>query len=282
MGGQMKRFLVLLSLVLTVILLGCSPSAKSENYTATDNLQRVPLKFVELSHDQSSGKITCQFTPVIHFSGTLTYSIKLTANSGTGIVTQDEHTLSFSNMNPQTVVFKFSPSMQLDALGFTGLINEGAPDNILPSNLTDADLIALAQLAAENSPQPEAYTSCLLYAQARGLSVTASGNTGAFNLLYLVNDAKLVNNSPTNQLRPEIKPLQNLPDLTKVLEDGDYIVWQRGVAGSDPNYGHIAKVELVATDRVVISQAGWTPAWKVLHTSDFVPGIYGYPMVGLH
>ena len=143
---------------------------------------------------------------------------------------------------------------------------------------SDVQLIAQAQLATQGKSQPGNYNSCLVYAQARGLGVTAKGNTGAFNVLYQGNDAKLVNNSPAAQLKTGILPLNNGVDLTTVLHPGDFMVWQRGIAGADPIYGHIAVVELVVADRVVISQADWAPAWKVLHTSDFVIGMYDYPI----
>jgi hypothetical protein len=151
---------------------------------------------------------------------------------------------------------------------------------------TDEQLIALAQQAALGKPQPEDkenYGSCLIYAQRRGLGVTAKGNTGAFNILYQGNDAKLVNNVPTAPLKSGIKPLQNIGDLTVVLQPGDFIVWQRNVAGANATYGHIAVVELVEAGRVVISEAGWGDKyWRVLYTSYFdVGGMYGYPL-GLH
>jgi surface antigen len=154
--------------------------------------------------------------------------------------------------------------------------------NSIPSSttsaVTDDQLIAQAQQAAQSKVQPANYTSCLVYAQARGLGVTAKGNTGAFNILYQGDDAKLVNNSPTSQLKTGIISLNNAIDLTTILHPGDFIVWQRGVAQADSTYGHIAVVELVEANRLVISQSDWSPAWKVLHTSDFVSGMYGYPL----
>jgi hypothetical protein len=141
---------------------------------------------------------------------------------------------------------------------------------------TDQQLVAQAQQLTQGKPQPEKYSSCLVYAQARSLGVTAKGNTGAFNILYQGNDAKLVNNLPTAQLKSGLKPLQNISNLTTVLQSGDFIIWQRGIAGADSDYGHIAVVELVESGRIVISQAGWSPTWKVLQTRDFVSGMYGY------
>jgi len=148
--------------------------------------------------------------------------------------------------------------------------------------LSDEQLIAQAKQAVQGKPQPENYSSCLVYAQKRGLKASASGNPqtygdGAFNILWQGNDAKLVNNVPTASLKSGIKPLQSISNLTTVLQPGDFIVCQRDVAGANKDYGHIAVVELVETGRVVISQANWSPAWKVLHTSDFVSGMYGYP-----
>jgi surface antigen len=151
-------------------------------------------------------------------------------------------------------------------------------DQPLPS-ITDTQLIAQAQQTAKGKPQPENYTSCLVYAKARGLGDKANGNTGAFNILYQENDAKLVNNSPTSLLKTGIKPLQNVADLTTVLKPGDFIVWQRNIAGADRDYGHIAVVELVQASRIVISQSNWSPNWKVLHTTDLVSGIYGYSFI---
>ena len=148
------------------------------------------------------------------------------------------------------------------------------------TNATDSDteFIARAQQAAQGKPQPGNYSSCLIYAQARSLGVTANGNTGAFNILYEGNDAKLVNNLPTASLKPGIRPLEGVSNLTTVLRPGDFVVWQRGVRGVDATYGHVAVVELVEAGRVVVSQADSPQAWKVLTTTNFVSGVYGYPL----
>ena len=146
--------------------------------------------------------------------------------------------------------------------------------------LTDDQLKALAQQAAKGKAQPqdpESKVSCLRYAQRRDLKARAGGTTGAFNILYQGNDAKLdANNEPTAQLKPEIKPLKGVSDLTTVLEAGDFIVWQSNVAHATDD-GHIAVVEFVEAGRVVISEANWGDGWRVLHTSYFVDRIYGYP-----
>ena len=159
------------------------------------------------------------------------------------------------------------------------VVIQTATDQTAPvAGSTDDEFIAQARQAAQGKAQPGDYSSCLVYAQHRGLPATAGGNTGAFNILYQGNDAKLVSNSPTAQLKPEIDPLQGVTDLTTVLHPGDFIVWQRGVSGVDQVYGHIAVIELVDAGRVAISQANWSPAWKVLRPSDFVvAGIYAYP-----
>src|SRR5262249_52267665 len=124
------------------------------------------------------------------------------------------------------------------------------------SGQSDAPLIQAAQQAAAGRPQPQSNEQCLVYAQARGIGAVARGNTGAFNILYQGNDAKLVGSDgklldftkiitatdrftasvgarATASRKPTVTSLAGRSDLTQVLHPGDFIVWDRGAGGVD-------------------------------------------------
>ena len=60
----------------------------------------------------------------------------------------------------------------------------------------------------------------------------------------------------------ELSNQDNISDLTKVIHEGDAIVWDKGAISSDypegHRYGHVAIVEKVYPDRVVVSHANWS------------------------
>ncbi|MCL4370552.1 MAG: CHAP domain-containing protein [Chloroflexi bacterium] len=175
------------------------------------------------------------------------------------------------------------------------------------TQLTDDQLKQIAQQWSTCLPQPQAGEECLRYAQDRNFGEGANGNTGAFNLLYEDNDAKLVGPDgklldfskiltygdrekasvgakASAPLKGTVIPLKGKSDLTGVLQRGDFIIWDKdNDFGADPGFGHIAVVELVQQDRVVISQANYnypSGAWMVLTTAQIAKkgkGMYASP-----
>ena len=85
------------------------------------------------------------------------------------------------------------------------------------------------------------------------------------------------NNAASGTIKSAVRALNGVSDFTQVLKSGDFIVWNRGAGGADATYGHIAVVEIVEKDRIVISNANWPPAWRVLRATDMKVGMYAYP-----
>jgi len=146
---------------------------------------------------------------------------------------------------------------------------------------TDAQFLQAAIDAGKRRTQPTAGGSCLVYARTLGApAASLKSNLGAFNLLFVGNDAKLKNLNPT-ATRKSLRTLSGVTNFTSVLRAGDFIVWDRGNStnrnGADSTYGHIAVVERVEAGRLVISQAGWSPTWRLMKTGAFASGIYAYP-----
>ena len=142
---------------------------------------------------------------------------------------------------------------------------------------TDAQFLQAAIDAGKRRTQPTAGGSCLVYYRTLGAPAASSkSNLGAFNLLFVGNDAKLKNNNPT-ATRKSLRTLSGVTNFTSVLRAGDFIVWDRGAGGANSTYGHIAVVERVEAGRLVISQAGWSPTWRLMKTGAFASGIYAYP-----
>lgn len=99
--------------------------------------------------------------------------------------------------------------------------------------------------------KPGNYGSCALYAAARrpDLGTTKSSNQkfkdqAAANYIYKFKDKVFqVDSSDT--------------DLTDNLAKGYAVVWEPGVQGSDKDYGHVAIIEEIGKDYVIVSHAGW-------------------------
>lgn len=98
---------------------------------------------------------------------------------------------------------------------------------------------------------PAQHSSCALYAQARrpDLGHIEAEDEGAYNYIqkfentencYRVTTAMAEDDLSTTDLRP-----------------GTAVVWDRGVRGADPTYGHVAIVEEVGPDYIEVSEAGW-------------------------
>jgi uncharacterized repeat protein (TIGR01451 family) len=171
-------------------------------------------------------------------------------------------------------------------------LTKAASTALVVQPLSDATLIQQEQAydTAHNLPQPasEPTKSCVEYAQDRGLTAhpAPTTNLGAYNLLYVGDDAT-ANHA---RLKPGVRSLAGVKNLTNVLQRGDFIVWQPGAgapgAAADKTFGHMAVVELVLSDRVVISETDWSTddGWRVLHVAtdtptgtDLVTGMYAYP-----
>ncbi len=99
--------------------------------------------------------------------------------------------------------------------------------------------------------KPGNYGSCALYAAARrpDLGTTKSSNQkfrdqAAANYIYKFKDKVFqVDSSDT--------------DLTDNLAKGYAVVWEPGVQGSHKDDGHVAIIEEIGKDYVIVSQAGW-------------------------
>lgn len=148
---------------------------------------------------------------------------------------------------------------------------------------TVQQLIDRAREEARGKEQPTSGDECLVYAQKRAIGAVAAGsdgNVGAFNLLFEGND------HVSGRRKADVTPLAGVADLTTVLHPDDFIIWDLN-GGANPKYGHVAVVELVETDRVVISETNWdgkgNPNWRVLDikpevgTDSIVAGMYAYP-----
>jgi surface antigen len=57
----------------------------------------------------------------------------------------------------------------------------------------------------------------------------------------------------------QVKPDVN---LTNVIGEGYAVVWKPGVQGANSTYGHVAIVEEIGSDYVVVSHAGWSSGTK--------------------
>lgn len=121
-------------------------------------------------------------------------------------------------------------------------------------------------------PMPENYDQCLPYAQARGGVPSAGGNSGAYNILYEGNNAQA-----SSRLKKAVRELAGVGDLRSVLKPFDLIVWDRN-GGMNSEFGHIAVVERVERDHVLISQANALPNWGYLSRRSLSrSGVYAYP-----
>lgn len=93
---------------------------------------------------------------------------------------------------------------------------------------------------------PRQYTSCVRYAQDRRPDLgLAPGDGGAYNYIEKFHDRLY-------HLPPEAADLRRTS-----LRVGTAVVWDRGQQGAHPQYGHVAIIEEVREDEVIVSEAGW-------------------------
>jgi hypothetical protein len=164
-----------------------------------------------------------------------------------------------------------------------GAVKVGAQPVPSGQRPTIKELLDRAREGARGKEQPTAGDECLVYAQKRGIGAVAAGsdgNDGAFNLLFEENDHL------SGRRKANVSALVGVADLRDVLHPDDFIIWDVN-GGANPKYGHVAVVELVEANRVVISETNWdgnlNPSWRVLATQPevgadpIVPGMYGYP-----
>jgi uncharacterized protein YukE len=92
---------------------------------------------------------------------------------------------------------------------------------------------------------PKKYSSCALYAQNRrpDLGRTQHKDGSAYNYINVYKDTAFQINTGD--------------DLTKKVGKGFAVVWEPGVAGGGEVHGHVAIVEEVGKDYVIVSHAGW-------------------------
>lgn len=154
---------------------------------------------------------------------------------------------------------------------------------MVPKPVTSEDARELAQSNSEGKPQPTGGLQCLEYAQKRWATLYPNedlhargntGNPGAYNLLFEGNDAAIGKRKMSVRLRS----LAGVTQLSQVHPD-DLIVWDLD-GGLDPTYGHVAVVEVVGPDWLVISENNYNrdlmPGWRVLGTAEFRQGVFLY------
>lgn len=109
---------------------------------------------------------------------------------------------------------------------------------------------------------PQDGEECLYYAQRRwGFPAWAhagGSNPGAFNIVFEGNDAT------TNKPKSSVRRLEGVSDYTTLgINEGDGLVWDsvshpvRG--GFDNAYGHIAVIEQVWSNQILVSEANRPP-----------------------
>jgi len=100
-----------------------------------------------------------------------------------------------------------------------------------------------------NDADPAKFTSCVAYARARRPDLPLiSGDHGAYNYIEMHRNAASYYQFGDDA--PE--------DLTQSpLRQGVAVVWDRGQAGADEEYGHVAIIEEVHSDHIVVSEANW-------------------------
>lgn len=96
---------------------------------------------------------------------------------------------------------------------------------------------------------PNKYTSCALYAQARRPDLgPTGGDGGAYNYVD-----KFKNTDNSYQIPAGTTDLNTTP-----LRKGTAVVWEKSQQGSNKDYGHVAIIEDVGPDYVVVSESGWS------------------------
>lgn len=157
----------------------------------------------------------------------------------------------------------------------------------------DKALLEDARARADQAGRgPRDGEECLVYAQRRGAAGTAGGNTGAFNVVFEGNDAKLswdpVSKAykPGAALKASVTKLRGIADYSAAnIAEGDGLVWDSVTnsigGGFDRTYGHISVVERVSKDRILVSEANipmGSSRWN-WYERDLLdqPGVYILP-----
>lgn len=115
---------------------------------------------------------------------------------------------------------------------------------------------------------PQLNEECMVYAQYRmheaaggkGEMLHAGGDGGAYNVIYEGNHAKTdpLTGKPTAPLKAGVKALEGVSTYAGVASEGDALVFD-SVANSIPGFpgssGHIAVVEMMMNDQILVSEA---------------------------
>ena len=141
----------------------------------------------------------------------------------------------------------------------SGVITSGTDDKATSETTIETsteDSTSAEEIVAITSPalvavNPSSYSSCARYAAARrpDLGTTQSDNEkyadgAAANYICKFEDTAFQIDDGDN-------------DLTEIIGKGYALVWEPGVGGSHETYGHVAIIEEVHEDYVIVSQAGW-------------------------
>lgn len=116
--------------------------------------------------------------------------------------------------------------------------NEHPVEDISPLNISPEGVPLNETIHARD------YTSCAEYAQARRPNLGRTGNGSAYNYINVYKDTVF-------------QITGNETDLRTQLARGYAIVWERRVEGANSRHGHVAIVEEVGPDFVIVSHAGW-------------------------
>jgi surface antigen len=114
-----------------------------------------------------------------------------------------------------------------------------------------------------NNIEPTKNGSCAVYAQQRrpDLGKTAdpqgaSNDQGAYNYKFKEGSFQLSNND-TNDLRETIAP-------------GYALVWDKTTPGANPTYGHVAIIEEVHSDYIIVSHSGWSEGTSTKFSREYI------------
>jgi uncharacterized protein YukE len=114
---------------------------------------------------------------------------------------------------------------------------------------------------------PSTGGSCALYAQARRPDLgPCGGNHGAYN--YIEKYA----NTPQSYRVDETMASGDLGNTW--LRPGTAVVWDRTHPKADPTYGHVAIIEEVGPDYVVVSESGWSSGTRRQIPASELPALY--------
>jgi surface antigen len=157
---------------------------------------------------------------------------------------------------------------KLDSLSaeIDGIKSSTNPDTQKLSGL-EAERSTLQNIVSKEGPQPHTnlnnanpsdYTSCATYAQARRVDLATIPTSDP----RIWKDTSYPNVAAANYKNMpgtfQLSSVTNQSDLRSVVAPGNAIVWDKGILPGDGfNDGHIAIVEMVNKDRIVVSQANW-------------------------